>query len=52
MVKIICYCFNYTEADIRNDVLRNNGESTILKKISAEKQKGTCRCSTEHPEGR
>ena len=52
MNKIVCYCFNYTESDIRNDVLRNNGQSSILETIVAEKQQGACQCPTKHPEGR
>lgn len=52
MNKTICYCFDYTESDIRNDVLQNNGQSAILEKIVAEKQKGRCECPTRHPEDR
>ncbi|SHJ37212.1 hypothetical protein SAMN02745165_02221 [Malonomonas rubra DSM 5091] len=52
MKKKICYCFNYSEADIRDDVQRNNGRSAILEKIVAEKQKGSCQCPDMHPEGR
>ena len=49
MSKQICYCFGYSEADIEADVIANNGESTILKRIKAEKQKGACRCHLTHP---
>lgn len=52
MIKHVCYCYNYSEADIENDVQRNNGRSLILEKIITEKQKGACQCSTKHPEGR
>jgi len=52
MNKIICYCFNYTESDIRDDVIRNNGHSSILDRIVAEMQKGVCQCTIRHPEGR
>ncbi len=48
----ICYCFGYAEADIEADVIDNNGESTILKRIKAEKQKGACRCHQTHPLGK
>lgn len=48
----ICYCFNYTEADIRADVMKNGGESTILAKIVMEKRQGACECTTYHPERR
>lgn len=52
MSQKICYCYNYTANDIKLDVLENNGRSLILEKITAEKQKGSCQCSTKHPEGR
>lgn len=52
MNTIICYCFNYTEADIKKDVEQNGGRSLILEKIVTEKQRESCRCQTEHPEGR
>ncbi len=29
----ICYCFGYTEEDIRRDVLENNGRSLIMERI-------------------
>lgn len=50
--RTICYCFGYTEEDIRNDVRNNGGTSLILERILAEKRKGTCRCAAVHPEGR
>ena len=52
MNKLVCYCFNYSEADIEKDVQQNNGRSHILEEIIIEKQKGACQCSTKHPEGR
>ncbi len=52
MDKTICYCFNYSEADIKNDFMRNSGRSLILEKIAEEKQRGGCHCKTEHPQGR
>jgi hypothetical protein len=51
-VEKICYCFGYTDSDIEADVIANNGESTILKKIKAEKQKGSCRCHLTNPLGK
>lgn len=48
---MICYCFGYTAADIERDV-QENGKSTILEKIIAEKRAGGCRCAEKHPEGR
>lgn len=48
----ICYCFNHTENDIREDVERNGGESLILAEIVAAKQQNSCECAVHHPEGR
>jgi hypothetical protein len=48
MEKLICYCFGYTESDIKNDYLEN-GHSTILEKIAAEKKQGTCQCAEKNP---
>jgi len=52
MDKKICYCFNYTDNDIRNDVRQNQGRSLILERIAREKHQGGCQCATRHPEGR
>jgi hypothetical protein len=52
MTQKICYCFNYTDDDIREDVHSNNGESLILAKIIAAKQQVRCECAIHHPEGR
>ena len=52
MAELVCYCFGYTANDIREDVLKNNGESTIMAKIKAEKQAGNCQCETKNPRGR
>jgi hypothetical protein len=49
---LICYCFGYSEEDIINDVVDNNGTSSILERILTEKKKGTCNCKYNHPEGR
>jgi len=51
MTDLICYCFNYTAADIRQD-LRHNGKSTIMERIIAEKRLGGCQCATRSPKGR
>ena len=37
MGDIICYCFGYTSAYIKQDFL-DNGKSLILEKIMAEKK--------------
>ena len=52
MYELVCYCFGFSAEDIREDVFENEGHSTILTKIVAEKKAGTCRCATLHPEGR
>lgn len=48
-MKIICYCFNYTEDDIAADVRANGGRSTIEERISGEKRRGTCDCEHRNP---
>jgi hypothetical protein len=50
--KTICYCFGFSEDDIREDTEKNKGRSLILEKIVAEKKKGACECATKHPEHR
>lgn len=52
MDKLICYCFNYSEADIEQDVINNKGLSTILEKIKASKKEGACRCHEKNPTGK
>ncbi len=47
----ICYCFNYTAADIRQNVLEH-GRSTILERILSEKKAGACQCAAKNPKGR
>lgn len=49
---IICYCWNYSEEDIKHDLHQHNGVSTILEHILEEKRKGACKCKSMHPEGR
>jgi len=51
MSEKICYCFNYTVADIEEDV-RAHGSSLLLAQIMASKKAGGCRCATENPKGR
>lgn len=46
----ICYCFGYSEEDIRQDVRHNGGRSAILERIIAEKKRAACQCATLHPE--
>jgi NAD(P)H-nitrite reductase large subunit len=51
MYEKICYCFDYTTDDIGKDI-EQNGRSTIMERIMAEKKKGGCQCATRHPRGR
>lgn len=46
----ICYCFEYTRADIRRDLLAR-GETDIVNKIKAEVQRGFCACNVKNPSG-
>ncbi len=48
---LVCYCFGYTEKDIRDDY-HANGQSLIMKEIMAEKKAGACRCAEKNPRGR
>ncbi len=52
MKKYLCYCFEHTEEDIRNDLVRHAGHSVILEQIVVAKKEGTCQCTDKHPEGR
>lgn len=51
MEDLICYCFNYTTADIDRDVVVNR-KSTILERILREKKAGGCQCAIRNPKGR
>ena len=51
MPELVCYCFEYTVDDIRQDY-KTNGHSTILEKIKSEKKFGNCRCAEKNPQGR
>ncbi len=51
-MKLICYCLEYTEADIVNDVAANNGKSSILDKIAEARKNNLCQCDEKHPEKR
>ncbi|MDA3901858.1 MAG: hypothetical protein PF441_00255 [Desulfuromusa sp.] len=52
MSQTICYCFDYTAADIQQDVRKHQGRSTILERIVAAKKQSGCQCETRHPESR
>jgi len=47
----ICYCFDYTVADIERDVL-DHGRSLLMEKITASKKAGRCQCADKNPKGR
>jgi hypothetical protein len=51
MAEFICYCFEYTESDIVNEVVKNHGRSLILEKIIEARKNGTCQCDTKNPRG-
>jgi hypothetical protein len=48
---LICYCFNYTEEDIKTDYIEN-GQSTIMLRLMGEKKNGKCNCESTNPKGR
>jgi hypothetical protein len=52
MSEQICYCYGYTEVDIIADLTKNNGESSIIKKIAYNRKNGLCQCDLKHPEHR
>lgn len=52
MSNLVCYCFGYTESNIRDDVIKNYGRSTIQEKIANEKKKNNCLCHLKHPQKR
>jgi hypothetical protein len=37
MDDLVCYCFEYTKKDVKQDY-KNNGRSLIIEKIMAEKK--------------
>ncbi len=51
MKEFICYCFEYTESDIRQDVFLNGGKSPIMDRIIEARKQGTCQCDIKHPKG-
>ncbi len=48
-MKTVCYCFNYTEKDIIEDVRAHGGRSTIEARITEEKHRGACDCEHQNP---
>jgi hypothetical protein len=51
MRNLICYCFEYSDEDIKKDYIKN-GRSLILKKIMTEKKLGGCQCAAKNPKGK
>jgi len=51
MIDLICYCFGYSEDDIRQDFWENS-KSTIMEKIQMEKKLGSCQCASKNPKGK
>jgi len=48
---LICYCFNYSAEDIKQDYFKND-HSKIMEKIQWEKKLGNCQCAEKNPKGR
>ena len=48
-METICYCFNYTDVDIIEDVVKHHGRSIIEQKITDSKKTGICQCETKNP---
>ena len=46
----ICYCFGYTVASARDEIIRT-GRSTVVASITAEIKAGRCACETTNPSG-
>jgi hypothetical protein len=51
MDELICYCFEYTKADIEKDYV-SNGRSLIMERITNEKKFGNCQCAVKNPKGK
>ncbi|MEZ0328396.1 MAG: hypothetical protein ABWK15_02305 [Dissulfuribacterales bacterium] len=51
MAERICWCFGYTDEDIRQDVAQH-GRSLILERIMENKKGGICDCVHKNPKGR
>jgi len=46
----LCYCFDYTRADIRTDI-EERFATEILERVKAEVEGGFCACETKNPSG-
>ena len=52
MADQICYCYGYTEEDIKHDLIVNKGRSSILERVAEARKNGTCECDEKHPQKR
>ena len=50
MDSLVCYCFGYTDDDIKKDFLAN-GRSLIMEKITEAKKLSGCDCAAKNPKG-
>ncbi len=48
--ELVCFCFDYTRHDIETDC-QEHGRSTIMERITLEKKRDGCNCSTKNPKG-
>ncbi len=46
----VCYCFDYTEADLRRDIVER-GDTGVPAAIEAEIRAGHCACEVKNPKG-
>jgi hypothetical protein len=51
MEDLVCYCFEYSKEDVKQDY-KTNGRSLIIEKIIEEKKFGRCQCATKNPKGK
>lgn len=51
MNDLICYCYGYSEEDIKQDYMKND-KSMIVEKIQKEKKFGNCQCAIKNPTGK
>ena len=51
MNNLVCYCFEFSAEDIKQDYIKN-GRSLILEKIMTEKKLGGCQCAAKNLKGK
>ncbi|MEO1784346.1 hypothetical protein V4762_04620 [Thermodesulfobium sp. 4217-1] len=51
MSQTICYCFGFTDDEIKEDVISHNGVSKIQQFIVSKKKDGQCACHLNNPKG-